>query len=125
MTGVPYGGNPSTPHYDGMVDWSNAAGSPNRYLQTLQNNANRFADGGTLTITFKPNGSGAYEVMIYDGANTSGTLLYSHASVTSGTASASGTLLSNVPSESRKIRLQSHWDSGVKFTTLTIGPPPE
>jgi len=125
MTGVPYGGNPAVPYYDGMTDWEDAAGSPNRYLQTLQNNASRFAGGGTLTITFKPNGSGGYEVKTYVGSAAPENLVYSNSHITHGTAGGSGTQLSSIPESSRKIRVQSHWDSGVKFTELAIGPPPQ
>jgi len=110
MTGVPYG----SPDYANMTNYQKAVadGASNLYLATLQNNANRFAGGGTLTITFKPNGGGGYEVKTYAGSEGPENLVYSNSNVT-------------VSSGDKRIRVQSHWDSGVKFTELTIGPPPE
>ena len=74
----------------------------------------------TMKITFKPGVvNDEFEVKVWIG----NVLTYQDLSVTNGTSSASGQNLS--AAASKKIRFQTHWDSGVKFKNMKISGPPQ
>jgi len=130
MTGIAYGSaypNVPAPNDIFMLDFHAPNPQTPDYHQTLVNNAGRFSDDEhTLKVIFQPVGAGTYDVKTYLVSNGTADLLYHNPQVTHGTGTTGQQYaLADVPANQRTVRLQSHWDSGVIFTAVTITDPPE
>ncbi len=130
MTGIAYGSaypQGAGPNDIFMLDFHAPNPQTPDYHQTLVNNAGRFSDDEhTLKVILQPVGAGTYDVKTYLVSNGTEDLLYHNPQVTHGTGTTGQQYaLADVPANQRTVRLQTHWDSGVIFTAVTITDPPE
>jgi hypothetical protein len=124
LTGVAYGGA-----YTNINGYVNTDPVPDRYEDVINANIADFPSVGvkSLKIVITENGTVVddgeerlkYKVETYSGLE----LIYFDTAVLKGTAGGSGTYLQDVSNTQSIVLLQNHWDSGVRFKTLTITPP--
>ncbi len=114
ISGVPYGSTADARMKKFLPSHTNP------YQHLMDAHENLFGDEfATLKIVFAPVTNGySVQVWINDVA------IYSDAAATHGTGgSGSGKLLMNATDA--RVRFQTHWDSGVKFSNLRVSEPPQ
>ncbi|MDR1479701.1 MAG: hypothetical protein LBJ00_12270, partial [Planctomycetaceae bacterium] len=106
-SGIPYGkSNKATKDYtyDDLIAAKNAQLATNH-----------------VKIEFKKNTNDSFRIRVF--MNNAVVPFFENLNVTNGTDRA-GTELATLPTEKKKLYLQSHWGSGVTFSNIVIGPPP-
>ncbi|MDR1480887.1 MAG: hypothetical protein LBJ00_18335, partial [Planctomycetaceae bacterium] len=105
ISGIPYGKSDKTTYNDLIA-------AKNTQLATNH-----------MRIDFKKNANASFHIRVF--MNNAVVHFFEDMNVQYGTGDSGSKIeLATLPTEKKKIYLQSHWGSGVTFSNITIGPPP-